>query len=119
MASAQEHRDWAAANERFYDFIGGAEGEWLDWAVTVAFYTIVHELSAFLADRNKQVPKGHPGMKAELSADPSWSNLLGYYESAQSDATMARYRCRMPLEQEVKFAHARIALVRAEIASLP
>lgn len=119
MASAQEHRDWAAANERFYDHIGAADSDWPDWAITTVFYVIVHEISAFLRDRNKPVPRGHPGMKDALGADPAWANLLGYYEGAQDDATKTRYRCHTPSKVEVQFAHARIALVRAEIAALP
>ena len=119
MASAQDHRDCAAENERLYNFIGGADSDWPDWAVTVAFYVIVHEASAFLADRKLPVPRGHDGMKVALGADPAWANLLGYYESAQGDANRTRYRCYRPQKQEVQLAAVRIGLVRAEIAALP
>jgi hypothetical protein len=116
VATAERHREWAASNEALYHALD--RSKWPDWAVTIIFYAVLHEVSAFLKDEIDYVPGSHKEMKKTLTRRSEWDRLLQFYEGAQDDSNKTRYRCYMPREMEVDLAAARLHGVRAEIEEL-
>lgn len=115
--TAQDHRSWAKQNQDFYEHIGGSQSSWAGWPMTALFYVVVHEVLAFLADRNVH-PRSHKETKATLRGNPQWTTLATMYEQLFGYSRDARYRCRRHTPEEIKLAEALVEMVRAEIATL-
>jgi hypothetical protein len=120
--TAQDHRDWAAENERFYyDELGGCHSSWPQWAMPALFYAALHELQAFFVDcglrpathKQRSDVLRHPLNRATLGP-----LLLQRYRRLESLSRAARYEC--VVHNDAQFTRAEQALedVRNEIRRL-
>ena len=124
MPSAEEHRAQAAENEAFYAELRDTRP---DWALTVLFYVIVHEIQAFLADRRGTIIgyglpwpiTNHHERKAALRRHPPWARLASYYGSFEGWSRKTRYECFKPDPQRLTEMEGLLARIRAEIQQLP
>jgi uncharacterized protein (UPF0332 family) len=55
MATPREHREKALHNERFLEAQNLPRGEFIDWAVTVLFYSALHWMRALAAQEGYQI----------------------------------------------------------------
>ena len=123
MPSADRHREWAKRNRDVYDHIGGAASYWGDWAITLLFYSAVHEISAFLTEHVSdlqaagfQAPTNHKERKLILRT--LWPSLAMLYEPLEQRSWGARYHCRVFAETEIKLGEGLLKKLQAEIKSL-
>ncbi len=55
MATVQEHRSKALHNEKLIDVHKLADGEFIDWAIIVLFYSALHWMRALAAQEGCQI----------------------------------------------------------------
>jgi hypothetical protein len=115
--TAEDHRSWAKRNEEFYEHIGGSESAWSGWPMTVLFYVVVHEVTAFLVDQRIQTST-HADTRAALRQNPAWTQLAAMYDQFFGYSRDARYRCRVHSKLELKLAESLLDQVRNEIERL-
>jgi hypothetical protein len=116
MASAERHREWAQRNEQFYSAIGGADGEWPDWAITALFYTALHEIAAFLRTHG-QPAHSHKAIRGALRANPAWTDIAAIYEQLQTWSETSRYHCIILEPHKIKLAENLLAQLREKLAA--
>jgi uncharacterized protein (UPF0332 family) len=113
--SAAEHQSWAQQNEAFYRHIGGNHSQWPDWAMSVLFYTAVHEIQAALVASGSR-PRNHESRMVTLRE--KWPTLGTLYETLFDRSKRVRYLCNRPSQMELALAEAALTQVRAEITKL-
>lgn len=121
VTTADDHRDWAAENERFYVEIGGSASEWRQWAMNALFYTALHELQAFFIDCGLR-PATH-NQRKEILRKPANQRQTGQllsrrYFRLESYSRMTRYDCRIPSDDQFARAEEALGEVRDEIRRL-
>ena len=118
MPSASDHEQQAARNEKFYkDTLGGADTQFPDWAMTVLFYTAVHDVQAFLQRKRAdlrargvpRLPRRHHDRQALLHN--FWPTLELCYTNLKDWSEDARYDCG-------KFSKAQLQLAERELRNL-
>ena len=126
MPTAEEHRQQAAANKEFYDELIAAGDDHWDWALTVLFYAVVHEIGALLADNRATVighrcaypPAGHRERKAILRAHRPWNALAKHYEYFEGWSRKTRYECLRPDAATIEKMEDLYARILSEIAAV-
>jgi len=115
--SAQDHRDWAAENERFYRELGGQQCQWPQWALPALFYSALHEVHAFLLGYGIR-PISHREIASVLHRNgQTLGRLNGAYGRLERMSRAARYQCLRPSIQQLERAERDLVTVREEIAA--
>lgn len=97
MPTLQRHLAQAERNERLADAMASATERYMEWEVTVLFYSALHYVDAFLATRGLH-PKNHYDRK-QLVANQT--NVARYYEILFKRSMNARYHFYQFTPQEV------------------
>ena len=126
MPTADEHRAQASANREFYEEIGGARSARPDWALTVLFYSAVHEIAALLADQRATVigmgakwPVKHHGDRMDvLGKHGPWNRLGTHYSHFYGWSVKTRYDCEKPDEARLRKMEGVLQAIRDGIAAL-
>jgi hypothetical protein len=89
MPAAETHRACAAYNEEFYAKLdqtvdGG-------WAVTALFYSALHYVDAFLAERENAHPGDHGERDRMIKANHTTDGVRNHYRRLQDKSRDARY----------------------------
>jgi len=90
MPSIDQHLDQVAHNEAFLASIDRNANS--DWALTVLFYTGLHEIDALLASKNIH-PGGHPVRDQAVAGNVELLPIAKYYFRLKSRSQNARYNC--------------------------
>ena len=92
MPSKQQHLDQASKNERLYHQFDLDKTEFLDWAVTVLFYSLLHYLDAFLAQRQpSRHPRSHAERDDEVGRSGQLTQVWQFYRRLKDESRNARY----------------------------
>jgi len=94
LPSKEEHLKQANKNERFYVTFELDDTEFLDWAVTVLFYSILHYVDAFLADRMGYDPPDHYRRTSCCEKIPELRQIYNQYMRLKDQSEKARYWLR-------------------------
>lgn len=89
--------------------------------MTALFYTAVHDVSAFLADRRQVLRAkgvGFPGTHKEIKRvlRDHWPQLAPGYESLLDRSWRARYRGKTYAESDLGLAELQLQMLRSELA---
>lgn len=93
MPTYMQHVYQAERNEYFLASFDPATTQHGDWAITIAFYTALHMLDAYLATRQVH-PDSHFERIGKLLADPKLQSLRVGYLRLYKESRSARYDCR-------------------------
>lgn len=90
MPSKQKHVCQAAKNERFYDHFDLDHTEFLDWAVTALFYSLVHYVDAFLA-LHQYHPPDHKRRTNLIATEVHLKSIYCKYRQLKDQSEHGRY----------------------------
>lgn len=104
---AQQHEAKARHNYSLYNQLR-ADEQYLDWAVTLLFYTALHLAQAYLVEAAAtgfDIPKGHPERSREIARQ--LPEIYEKYRFLETRSTSARYYAERPkpTAQEVQQYH--------------
>lgn len=100
---ANEHLAKARHNERFLQELRLDTTDFLDWAVTVAFYSALHYIDALLAYNHGFDPKDHRERSTELTRHAHLRKNVKYsFEDLKNDGIEARYTDRVFTAEEYR-----------------
>jgi hypothetical protein len=101
MATPEEHKAKALHNERFLDVPELTGSEFVDWAVTVLFYSALHWMRALAAQEGYQIKayksyrKGILGEEEVFTGTPVFTQqAFEWYSHLKDDSRDARYEMR-------------------------
>jgi hypothetical protein len=101
MPTPQAHREKALHNERLLDVREMAGDEFVDWAVTVLFYSALHWMRALAAQEGYQI-KAYRSYKKGVLGEGDVFNFTGiftqqafdWYSHLKDESRDARYEMR-------------------------
>jgi len=101
MATPQEHKGKALHNERFLDVRELTGGEFVDWAVTVLFYSALHWMRALAAQEGYQIKAYRSYKKGILGEEEVFrgtgvftQQAFDWYSHLKDDSRDARYEMK-------------------------
>ena len=105
MATEAEHRKQAEHNRTFLNAID--KKAFPDWWVTVAFYSAVHLIEAFLA---RQTPRPHSGSHTRRNniLKRQYDALWREYRPLYAFSRLARYRCYSVQPEHLTYVERRL-----------
>jgi hypothetical protein len=118
--SAGEYIAQAESSAVLARFLRKEKSEYLDWAVTCLFYSVIHYVNACLTKDGKVIPRRHVGTDARaggrtniVQQDPSLQRIYNDYRHLDDESRDARYELRHPSKAEFD-AHLMPKYVRIE-----
>ena len=96
MATPREHREKAVHNERFLQVRNVTTGEFIDWAVTVLFYSALHWMRALAAQEGYQIKSYQEEEKAFQDVPTFAQDQQAYacYRQLKDESRDARYEVK-------------------------
>ena len=101
MATPREHREKALHNERLLDVRELTAGEFVDWAVTVLFYSALHWMRALAAQEGYQLKAYKSYKKGILGEEEVFrgtgiftQQAFDWYSHLKDDSRDARYEMK-------------------------
>lgn len=94
MPSKQEHLNQADKNERFYGLCDLDNSEFLDWAVTALFYSVLHYVDAFLAEQLNYHPLDHQHRTPSVAKLDQLNPIHREYMRLKDESEKARYKIK-------------------------
>lgn len=89
MPARDDHIEQARHNARFYATIN--KSAFKDWAVTVLFYTGLHYIDAFLAQKRNIHPSQHKARDNAVAMVAELKPIYGNYSALKNASFNARY----------------------------
>ena len=104
MPSKEQHVEQASKNERFYNSFDLDKTEFLDWAVTALFYSLLHYVDAYLAVKGVKGyhPKSHANRTPLVSMESNLKQIYSKYRRLKDESELARYQIKVFKLPEVR-----------------
>lgn len=97
MPTKNEHIKKAERNEAFAFFLA-EKTKYLDWAITILFYSALHYIDAVLAVSLAD-PEDHKERKAQMSVNDTTKRVYQEYRTLETASWNSRYFA-MPIESD-------------------
>jgi hypothetical protein len=126
VPSARKHRQQAADNEDFYRrVLGGASASRSDWAMTLIFYTAVHDVQALIVRKNwlvrdhgqLQLPETH-GQRL-MALHRYCPQVEADYRTLKTWSEGARYDCQTYSATDLQAAERVLASLQGKLKAVP
>ena len=91
MPDFQQHLLRAKQNEVLARELPKVDGFYVDWAITVLFYSALHYIDAYLAGKNKH-PRNHQVRDEEVEANGAISDIFEDYRRLKDMSRSAPYQ---------------------------
>ena len=100
MASKDDHLWQANHNEQLYSQLSNTD--FLDWAVTLIFYSALHYVDAYLATKNVHIQFDHGARERWITRDSNLRRIQRQYWDLKDASEDARYKVRHFRQAEVE-----------------
>lgn len=100
MASKDAHLWQAAHNEKLYNQL--LTTEFLDWAVTAIFYSVLHHVDAYLATKNIHPSRHYKGRGPLIATESNLRRIWNQYRWLKEKSEAARYDVKHFTQAEVE-----------------
>jgi hypothetical protein len=117
MPSQREHAFQVLHNREFLATFDLDNGPFLDWAVTVIFYTAVHLVEQFLAQRGQDL-LSHQTRERFISQNVDLKPIWSAYRELKYQSERARYLVARFQPDEVKKLEGKLRQVETHIQEL-
>lgn len=101
MPSLTAHLNKAKHNEDFFRSFDLDNTPFLDWVVSGIFYTALHYIDSYLAQKNKH-PNTHKDRNDDIRYDPHLPQIFRPYRQLKDDSEGARYRMQKFTPDEIR-----------------
>lgn len=91
MPSKTKHLSIATKNEKFFDHFDLNNSPFIEWAVTGLFYSLLHYIDAYLAERLKCHPRIHGTRTTLVSTESDLHGIYDKYRYLKDQSEGARY----------------------------
>ena len=105
MPSESGHLRQAERNESLYAdlcSLDSAPGEYTEWEVVALFYSALHYVDAYLANRLAHHPTGHQQRNRLVRITRELMEIERLYTRLYRESTLTRYELRRPTVDEVR-----------------
>ena len=117
MPSQAAHRRQAEHNRRFLHTFDLASADYLDWVVTVLFYTALHLIDSYLATHGHH-PKSHQERNKYIRRYPYLALIWPDYRFLEHRSRAARYDVVTFELAQVERLYRRLETIETHIAAL-
>lgn len=95
MPPAQEHLDQVRHNQGLIHTLRNSTS-FLDWTITVAFYTALHLVEAYFDHRYSRHSSTHARRESMMRRQPELRPVYNAYRDLRTRSEDSRYRCTAP-----------------------
>lgn len=107
MPDVSTHQRQVEHNRQVIAHLQQAGDAYLDWVVTILFYTALHLVDQALY-RNAQLnPRNHRQRHAAIANDPHLASIYGDYRELEHQSRRSRYECAQFTANEIQRLSAR------------
>ena len=117
MPSQREHAFQVLHNREFLDTLDLGDSPFLDWAVTVIFYTAVHLVEQFLAHKGQDL-LSHETRERFISQSADLKPIWSVYRELKYQSERARYLMARFQPDEVRKLGGKLRQVETHIEGL-
>lgn len=103
MPSTIQHLRQVDHNKQLLQTFDVNSTEYLDWVVTIAFYTAVHLIEAYFADVRPQIHNtDHQKRQDAMRRVAEFKSIYNLYRELEEWSRNTRYKCYQPKSEFVK-----------------
>ena len=102
MPSKRKHVSMATKNERFFEHFDLDNSPFLEWAVTGLFYSLIHYIEAYLADRLNDHTSSHFDREPRMDRISDLRRIYNEYRHLKDQSRQGRYLGLRFTSDEVK-----------------
>lgn len=117
-ATAQQHLDKAARNERLSSELKQLPDGYTEWQVITVFYAAVHLVQAYLRAKTTEYPQTHAERDQLIVTMKVLNPIYKPYQELKHMAVTARYACLPTNDFDVKEARKQLAEIRAYLGKI-
>ena len=118
MPDALTHQRKAEHNRRAIAHLQSAGDEYLDWVVTVMFYTALHLVDQVLYHYTRANPRDHRQRHAAIASQVRLAPIYRDYREREWQSQRSRYECAPFTPAEVHALSARLDHIQQFVRSL-
>jgi hypothetical protein len=93
MPDVDTHRQQAEHNREIIAHLQQGGDVYLDWVVTVLFYTALHLVDQVLYHNARLNPRNHRQRHAAIANEPALAPIYGDYRELEHQSRRSRYEC--------------------------
>lgn len=117
MPDIVTHQQQVAHNEQVSAYLQQAGDTYLDWVVTVLFYTALHLVDQVLAYNAGRHPRNHRQRHAAMSQQRGLAPLYRDYRELEHQSRRSRYEAARFTAQEVQQLIGRLNRIKQQVKS--
>ena len=118
MPDIQAHRQQVQHNRQVISHLQQGSDTYLDWVVTLLFYTALHLVDQVLYHNAQLNPRNHRQRHAAIAKEPALAQIYPDYRELEHQSRRSRYECAQFTLDEVQSLSARLAHIEQVMQSI-